>query len=301
MPQELKQQSTMDLVKHYIQIEDSENAVMYFRLLRSSHEKKEVINDIKRIYPPPKEKCLICGEEITYGFFEFHAEWRKSGCLNCNYLAVKREILENFKEIMLKRNISKRYLEAKISDFPDSYSEDFVKEKSVYIYGPRGTGKTHLMAGMMKYEILKSEPIKYIGEGSIDFSIPMIHSYPLFITVPELLLMIRATFNLKTHYGDNVQTESDIIDSYSDVDILYLDDLGTEKPSDWAIQVLYLLIDRRYSEMKRTVISSNLSLNEIADRLDDRISSRIAGMCEVIKMTGKDRRLKKDQCLNIKP
>ena len=144
----------------------------------------------------------------------------------------------------------------------------------------------------MKHEILKSEPVRSKGgQGSIDFFWPNPYSYPLFITVPELLLMIRNTFNRKTQHGENIPTESDIIERYSDIDILYLDDLGTEKPSDWAIQVLYLLIDRRYSEMKRTIISSNLSLNEISDRLDDRISSRIAGMCEIIKMTGKDRRI----------
>jgi DNA replication protein DnaC len=286
-----QQQNTMESVKHYLQIKDVEKAIDSFKQLRSSFERKEVVGALKEIYLPPKENCEICGGEITYIFFEFDAEWKNSGCLSCKCLAVKKEIIENCKETMIKRGISKRYLDAKLSDFPDSYSEDFVKDKSVYIYGPRGTGKTHLMAGMMKYEILKSEPTKYVGDGPIDYFEPMIYLYPLFITVPELLLMIRDTFNRKTSHGENLSTESDIIEKYSNVGILYLDDLGTEKPSDWAIQVLYLLIDRRYSEMKRTVISSNLNLNEIADRLDDRISSRIAGMCEIIKMEGKDRRL----------
>ena len=40
-------------------------------------------------------------------------------------------------------------------------------------------------------------------------------------------------------------------------------------------------------------ISSNLTLDQIAARLDDRVASRIAGMCEVIRLQGKDRRLRK--------
>jgi DNA replication protein DnaC len=104
--------------------------------------------------------------------------------------------------------------------------------------------------------------------------------------MPELLLKLRGTFK-----NSSESDESEIIKTYSEAKILYLDDLGVEKVSDWALQTIYLIIDRRYSEMLRTIISSNLSLDQLADRLDDRIASRIAGMCEVIKMTGKDRRL----------
>ena len=68
--------------------------------------------------------------------------------------------------------------------------------------------------------------------------------------------------------------------------------LGTEKYSEWVEETLYLLIDRRYSNMRKTFISSNLNLDGVAQHLNDRISSRIAGMCEVLKMEGKDRRLK---------
>jgi DNA replication protein DnaC len=112
--------------------------------------------------------------------------------------------------------------------------------------------------------------------------------FPLFISVPELLLQLRGTFNK----SDAETSEQELLEKYSNAKVLYLDDLGTEKPSDWAISTLFLLIDRRYSEMLRTVISSNLSLDQLADRLDDRIASRIAGMCEVVRMEGKDRRLK---------
>jgi len=110
--------------------------------------------------------------------------------------------------------------------------------------------------------------------------------YPLFASLSEILLNIRQTFK-KGSEG----SEQSIISKYADVDYLLLDDVGVEKPSEWALQTIYLIIDRRYREMKSTFFSSNFSLSQLAKRLGDRITSRIAGMCEVIELKGKDRRL----------
>jgi DNA replication protein DnaC len=69
-----------------------------------------------------------------------------------------------------------------------------------------------------------------------------------------------------------------------------MDDLGTEKPSDWVIQTLYVIINSRYEEDKQTVITSNYSLEEIRKNLNDKIASRIIAMTEVIEIKGIDRR-----------
>ena len=70
-----------------------------------------------------------------------------------------------------------------------------------------------------------------------------------------------------------------------------MDDMGAEKTTDWSMSTLYVLIDKRYSEMMPTIITSNLTVAEVADKVGDRIASRIAGMCKVIELKGKDRRL----------
>lgn len=106
------------------------------------------------------------------------------------------------------------------------------------------------------------------------------------VTIPELMLSLRSSFREGAR-----QTEEEIISRYSDVTLLVLDDLGAEKSSDFAIQSLYLIIDRRYSREQQTIITSNLSLGEIAEKIGDRIASRIAGMCKVVELKGKDRRL----------
>ncbi len=93
----------------------------------------------------------------------------------------------------------------------------------------------------------------------------------MFTTAPELLLNIREAFSEKT-----TVTEREVIEKYSDVDLLLLDDLGAEKQSSWSITTLFLIIDRRLREMLPTVITSNLSLGAIKTVLSKRLASRLS-------------------------
>jgi DNA replication protein DnaC len=181
-----------------------------------------------------------------------------------------------FLKIAQYRGIAKRFLTADISQFPESYERLLNYDHGLFIFGERGVGKTHLMAALMKNDILNTPAGNY--------QVAELDDFPLMIGVPELLHLMRAEINTGV---PEVK-----LNEYSKVSVLYLDDLGVEKCSEWVLQTLYLLIDRRYSAMLKTVISSNLDLNKISNRLSDRISSRIAGMCKVLKMEGPDRRLK---------
>jgi DNA replication protein DnaC len=83
-----------------------------------------------------------------------------------------------------------------------------------------------------------------------------------------------------------------VVDKYSRCPLLVLDDLGVEKTTDWALQTLYVILNNRYTNYRQTIITSNLTLEEIGNKLGDRIASRIAGMCSIIQMKGKDKRIK---------
>jgi DNA replication protein DnaC len=75
--------------------------------------------------------------------------------------------------------------------------------------------------------------------------------------------------------------------------ILMIDDLGAEKLSDFVRQVTYYIINEREQRMLKTIITTNFTLEQICDQIDPRISSRLVGMCEVVKLSGKDKRLSK--------
>lgn len=238
----------------------------------------------------PPEKCEKCGANAHFNTFD-DLRWAKGACSNCEYIHAEKVVVENYKKTMAQRGVPMRFMDSDLKDFPKKYGE-FIskpKDKGVYVSGQVGTGKTRLLAALMKNEILRTTPKEY-GEyqgGPAGFDPPRLPDYPLFITVPELLLKIRDTFN------SSETDEAEVIGRYSKVDKLFLDDLGTEKPTEWARQTLFLLINRRYEGMKKTFISSNLTLDQIAERLDDRIASRIAEMCIVLEMKGKDRRVNK--------
>ena len=145
-------------------------------------------------------------------------------------------------------------------------------DSSFYLWGAAGVGKSHQAAALL-YQIKQNNMDKIFS----------------WINVPSLLLQIRDTFQNKS----TQTSELEIVKFYSEVDWLCLDDLGAEKSSDWSLQTLYLIVNERYEQEKTTIITSNLSLSELSDKLqDDRLSSRIAGMCEVIHMDGIDRRTK---------
>jgi len=107
-----------------------------------------------------------------------------------------------------------------------------------------------------------------------------------------VLKAIRDSFG--DHSGDS---EKRLLDFYGTrVPFLVLDDPGAEKVSDFVLQTLYDLLDRRYGECLDTLITSNLTLEEMAVNYlshGDRLVSRIAGMGPTMVLRGKDRRWQK--------
>jgi DNA replication protein DnaC len=88
--------------------------------------------------------------------------------------------------------------------------------------------------------------------------------------------------------------EQNAIETIADRKHIVIDDLGVGKMTDFALAVVYEVIDYRDMNLiDGMIITSNLSLTQLAGALgDDRVTSRIAGMCKVVNITGPDRRIK---------
>lgn len=78
-----------------------------------------------------------------------------------------------------------------------------------------------------------------------------------------------------------------------DCDLLVIDDLGTEYVNDFSRSILYNLINSRLLSKKPTIINTNLTMKEIADRYGERIASRLIGGYNANKFIGKDIRQQK--------
>lgn len=190
------------------------------------------------------------------------------------------------KKNMRESGVKPRFIEASKNDIqPDLWKKinPFFKGESLFIYGPVGCGKTHLLAAMIR-EHFEAHDYRYPN------------GYPKrikVISVPELLLEIKGSFSnngqdlvlahFSSRYVDEVPLPPEII---------IFDDVGSENVTEWVTEQLYLIINRRYEACKQSVFTSNLSLEELSKKFGDRISSRIAGMCSVVQIAGRDRRLK---------
>ena len=83
---------------------------------------------------------------------------------------------------------------------------------------------------------------------------------------------------------------------YLSCDLMILDDLGTEMATSFTVSALYQLINTRLTASKQTIISTNLSDEEIARRYGGQIASRLAGEFELLTFVGSDiRRIKKER------
>jgi DNA replication protein DnaC len=79
--------------------------------------------------------------------------------------------------------------------------------------------------------------------------------------------------------------------TYRDARLLLIDDLGAErKPTEFTEEVNFRLINHRYEHHLPTLMTSNVEPKELAARLGDRVTSRLAEMCERVAMKGDDRR-----------
>ena len=249
---------------------------------------------------PDNQICHVCGgatlepyQKILSGYASdgrtkvnrLGLYWEYYGlheCPVCNKKKADILLKENFVQWVKDAGVSPRHASAKISDFPASYKKLIKDEKGLYLFGPRGTGKTHLMAALAK-EFIKDGGPFVTGHGEVVYECET----PLLVSVPDLLMELRACFR-----QSSTTTEGEVLEKYINAGVLLLDDIGAEKVTEWVEQSLYILVDNRYRNMSKTIISSNLSLGELSNRVGDRIASRIAEMCKIVKIGGKDRRLK---------
>ena len=105
--------------------------------------------------------------------------------------------------------------------------------------------------------------------------------------------MIRSTYNPLVRTA-----EMDILRPVMEADLLVLDDLGSEKTSEWVEETMNLIVNTRYNERRLTIFTSNYedtpddsrSRSRLKARIGFRIHSRLHEMCEFLEFDGADYR-----------
>jgi DNA replication protein DnaC len=72
--------------------------------------------------------------------------------------------------------------------------------------------------------------------------------------------------------------------------VVVLDDFGKEKTTDWVTERLYVLIESRYQNMKSTIVTSNLTLDQLDDLGYGAAVSRLQETGRVVRIDDKDKR-----------
>jgi len=107
-----------------------------------------------------------------------------------------------------------------------------------------------------------------------------------FVVVPSFVMKLQYSFT-----KDGEDNALDLLNDLAGTPFLILDDLAAEKSTEFVRQSIYFLLNEREINGRPTFITSNASLKQLNDQLDSRISSRIAGMCDIQEWTGRDLRL----------
>ena len=134
------------------------------------------------------------------------------------------------------------------------------------LMGTPGTGKTCLGVAALRR----------IVENSLG------HYHVRFWNVATGLQQIKDSFNDSDACRDSIQ---EITSNH----VVMLDDFGKDRPTDWVAMQFYSMIDQLYSKNRQVIITTNCTDEQLGS-LDDALTSRIKGMCNIVPMVGLDRR-----------
>lgn len=160
-----------------------------------------------------------------------------------------------------------------LNDFM-KYIEDHVAQgDGLYIWSEStGNGKTTWAAKIMNHYFRK-----------VAFNTDL-ENEGLYIHVPTFLEDLRA------YYSNNDEDFALVLSMARWANLLIMDDIGAEKPSEWVSERLLQIINFREAEGKSTIFTSNISPDELGKKLGNRIKSRIIGNTKEIHLVSGDKR-----------
>ncbi|MPM40969.1 Chromosomal replication initiator protein DnaA [bioreactor metagenome] len=179
---------------------------------------------------------------------------------NINYYS--DELMDN--RVSPRENMKEIYFEC------IKYAQEFDNHgKNLLFIGRPGLGKTFLCNSIAKSLLDAGKSVIYQSS-------------------PDLIDLVR---KFKFDF-DNEEAGDEALKDVYECDLLIIDDLGTELNTQFSGLVIYNMLNKRLTDNKKMIISTNLDVDEIMKAYSERISSRIFGNFDMFEFYGEDIRLK---------
>lgn len=181
---------------------------------------------------------------------------------------------ENMKRVLQKAH---RY----VQNYTNYNGKKEVAE-NLFLYGRPGLGKTYLC--------------NCIAGGLLENNVPVLYltAHELFTTLEEKRFNSNNFMNKFSYENGNEVDEKPQWDNeLVDIDVLIIDDLGTETRTQYTVAELFSILNERKIMNKSTIISTNWNIDEVYRNYSERIGSRIVGGFQFLQFFGKDVRAEK--------